>query len=110
MAHHSGLSPEDWLRLPGSVASGNVSLLKEFSGPQTVTLLQKICYDMICLAQGAQPRYFSQKALPKKVAFEALSAWSKSLITSAQTASHPYNLGLMQEALVSQAKHYLMQH
>jgi hypothetical protein len=41
---------------------------------------------------------------------KALSEWSKSLINSAQTANHPYNLGLLQEALVSQAKHYMMRH
>lgn len=110
MAHHSGLTPEDWLRMPQSIASGSVSLLKEFTAPQTVNLLQKICFDMLCMVEGAQPRYFSAKGLPQGATLKALSEWSKSLINSAQTANHPYNLGLLQEALVSQAKHYMMRH
>lgn len=110
MAHHSGLTPEDWLRLPQSIAAGSPQLLKEFSGPQTVTLLQKICFDLLCISQGTQPRYFPVKSLPKASSFEGLTEWSKLLSISAQSANHPYNLGLMQEALVSQAKHYMGGH
>ena len=107
MAHHSGLSPEDWQRLPQAIALGNGNLLKEFSAPQTVTLLQKICFDMLCLSQNASPKYFSLRSLPQGASFEKLTEWSKLLTISAQTANHPYNLGLMQEALVSQAKHFM---
>jgi len=109
MAHHSGLRPEDWQRLPESLASGSLSLLKEFSAPQTVHLLQKVCFDMLRVVNGTQPRYFNAKGLPKGASLAALSEWSKSLLTSAQTAQHPYNLGLLQEALVSQARHYMAQ-
>jgi DNA polymerase-3 subunit delta' len=62
------------------------------------------------MVEGAQPRYFSAKGLPQGATLKALSEWSKSLTNSAQTANHPYNLGLLQEALVSQAKHYMMRH
>jgi len=107
MAHHSGLSPEDWERLPKSIASGSVGLLKEFNGPQTVTLLQKICFDLLCVAQGRSTRYFPIKSMPKPSSLAKLTEWSKLLTVSAQTANHPYNLGLMQEALLSQAKHFM---
>jgi DNA polymerase-3 subunit delta' len=33
-----------------------------------------------------------------------LSSWSKELATTARTAEHPYNPGLMLEALVSRAR------
>jgi len=107
MAHHSGLSPEDWERLPKSIASGSVGLLKEFNGPQTVTLLQKICFDLLCVSQGRSTRYFPIKSMPKPSSLAKLTEWSKLLTVSAQTANHPYKLGLMQEALLSQAKHFM---
>jgi DNA polymerase-3 subunit delta' len=34
----------------------------------------------------------------------ALTQWSKDLMASAKTAEHPFNAGLMLEALVSQAR------
>jgi DNA polymerase-3 subunit delta' len=53
---------------------------------------------------GGTPRFFDAADLPAGGSLAALSAWSHALARSAATAEHPFNPGLMTEALVSQAR------
>jgi DNA polymerase-3 subunit delta' len=53
---------------------------------------------------GAQPRFFAAKDLPEAGTLASLTQWSKALMQSARTSEHPYNPGLMFEALVAQAQ------
>jgi DNA polymerase-3 subunit delta' len=97
-----------WHRLPKAIAEGNVGIFKEWSASQAVSALQKLCHDMMALNAGAQPRFFEAMALPvKRPSMAALTAWAGTLRDSQRTVEHPFNPGLMLEALVSQAQNTL---
>lgn len=91
-------------RLPKAVASGDVAIFSDMSQPDIVQWLQKLCHDLMCVAQGAAPRYFAVQDLPKPPSAMVLARWAKSLAQEARTAEHPFNAGLMTEALVAQAR------
>ncbi|HEY1102788.1 MAG TPA: DNA polymerase III subunit delta', partial [Burkholderiaceae bacterium] len=74
---------------------------------QVVDALQKICHDLWVLRVGGQPRYFAPEDLPSPPGLATLAHWSKALMASARTAEHPFNAGLMLEALVSEARRAL---
>ena len=112
----------DWQALPKAMARGDVSALTGWAPALVVDALQKICHDVSAVKVGAQPRFFTLSDLPlparQPAAVEtqnlgspasifALSAWSKELAATARTVEHPYNPGLMLEALVSRAKQAL---
>ena len=99
-----GLKASTWLALPKAVARGDALALQAWSPPQAVAVLQKVCHDCLLLAVGAAPRFFPTQALPMGAPLAALTQWSKDLMASAKTAEHPFNAGLMLEALVSQAR------
>ena len=56
------------------------------------------------LLAGANPRFFEPAHLPKGSSLRALTDWSRALTATSRTVEHPYNAGLMLEALVSQAR------
>jgi DNA polymerase-3 subunit delta' len=58
----------------------------------------------MAVGSGAQPRFFAAPELPPPPPPAVLARWSKSLATAARTAEHPFNAGLMLEALVSEAR------
>ncbi len=112
----------DWQALPKAMARGDVGALTGWAPALVVDALQKICHDVWAVKVGAQPRFFSLADLPLPVQKQspvtaqqlgspasifALAAWSKELATTARTVEHPYNPGLMLEALVSRAKQAL---
>jgi DNA polymerase-3 subunit delta' len=58
---------------------------------------------------GAAPRFFEATQLPAtQASVSALTDWFKRLMTSARTAEHPFNAGLMLEALTADAQQTLM--
>jgi len=100
-----------WQALPKAMARGDVSALSDWLPPQAVDALQKLCHDVWAVRAGAQPRFFSAADLPAnlpaadpKSGMFALANWAKELATTARTVEHPYNPGLMLEALTSRAK------
>jgi DNA polymerase-3 subunit delta' len=58
----------------------------------------------MAVGNGAEPRFFDAADLPAAPSRLALARWSKSLASAARTAEHPFNAGLMLEALVSEAR------
>ena len=95
---------DSWKRLPLAVSRGDGAVFKDWSPAQTVDALQKLCHDVMALACGAPPRFFEAADLPRGGTRASLGAWAKALANSRRTAEHPFNAGLMQEALVSQAQ------
>ena len=93
--------------MPQALARGEVAALADYSPPQAVDALQKLCHDLLAHACGAAPRYFVASDLPAALPLAALAQWSKSLVQAARTAEHPFNAGLMLEALVAQAQQTL---
>ncbi len=93
-----------WSRIPKAVAQGDVAVFKDCTPVQTIDVLQKICHDLLLVHAGASPRFFDAGDLPSGASWSSLGAWSKALSASQRTSEHPFNVGLMQEALVSQAQ------
>jgi len=77
-----------WAQLPRQLAKGDVAALAAFA---------------------REPRYFSPADLPgKPLPMALLAEWSRELVQAARTADHPFNAGLMMEALASRARAVLI--
>ena len=102
----SGRKADDWQRFPAAMAAGEIALVRDWPVVELVDALQKLCHDTLCVQQGAQPRFFALKAgkAYSTTALQALTQWAQALKNSRKTMDHPFNAGLMQEALVEQAR------
>jgi DNA polymerase-3 subunit delta' len=103
----SGLDAQTWNKLPKAMSRGDVSVFKDWSPAQVLDAMHKICHDVLAQNTGAQPRFFEPADLPSGAKLNALTAWSKALSATARTVEHPFNAGLMLEAMVSQAQRAL---
>ena len=106
-AARSGRSPQSWGLLPKAMSRGDVTAFADWSPAHTIDALQKLCHDLLAAGVGAPPRYFAAADLPKPPPLAALVRWSRALAAAARTADHPFNAGLMLEALVAQAQNTL---
>jgi DNA polymerase-3 subunit delta' len=102
----SGRKAEDWARFSGAMAAGDTSFVRDWPIAELVDGLQKLCHDAMCVNQGATPRFFENVAAKTGAgpSLNALAQWSAALSRCRRTMDHPFNPGLMQEALVEQAK------
>ncbi len=96
-----------WLKLPRAMARGDVSALNDWSPAQAVNALHKVCHDVLALKSGAAPRFFDVADLPTGGSIASLTAWDRALAAATRTVEHPFNPGLMLEALVCQAQRAL---
>ena len=103
----AGRSPATWAQLPKALARGEVAALADLTPAQAINALQKLCHDLQASACGAAPRYFAAADLPPPPPLLALARWAQALTRAARTAEHPFNTGLMLEALVAQARQTL---
>ncbi len=103
----AGRSPQAWALFPKAVARGDVSALADLAPAQAIEALQKLCHDLLSVQAGARPRYFALADLPEAPPMLQLSRWARALSQQARTADHPFNAGLMLEALVAQARNAL---
>ena len=107
----SGRNPSSWTDLPGAVARGDVGAFKDWTPVQTIDALHKLCHDLLAVKIGALPRFFEPGSLPRQEGIvapvSALTQWAKSLSQQSRTMEHPFNPGLMLEALVSEGKNAL---
>ncbi|MEJ7930144.1 DNA polymerase III subunit delta' [Ramlibacter sp. AN1015] len=103
-AARAGREARQWSQLPRALARGDVQALAGLSPAEAVNALQKVCHDLLAAATGARPRFFAPSELPAPPPVAELSAWWRELISAARTAEHPFNPGLMLEALVSRAR------
>jgi DNA polymerase-3 subunit delta' len=101
----SGQTPVWWSGFPKAMSQGDASALTALSPAQAVEALQKLCHDLVLLRSGAAPRFFKTETLPPcKASIDTLTAWFKRLSQASRTAEHPFNPGLMLEALASEAR------
>jgi len=99
-----GLDASAWAAWPKAVARGDVSALANWTPAQAVSALLKLCHDLMAVGAGAPPRFFDAADLPPPVGQARLNEWLRELMRTARTVEHPFNPGLMLEALVSQAR------
>jgi DNA polymerase-3 subunit delta' len=100
----SGLKAAHWAALPKAIARGDVSAVSDGTPAQAIAMLQKLCHDLLAMRTGAAPRFFLPTDLPTAGSVASLSQWSRDLMQAARTAEHPFNAGLMFEALVARAQ------
>jgi DNA polymerase-3 subunit delta' len=100
----SGRKSADWAQFPKAMARGDVGFIKEWGAAPLIDALHKLCHDLLALHAGASPRFFDTKDLPSNQQVANLTQWNKSLAQAMRTMDHPFNAGLMQEALVAQAQ------
>jgi DNA polymerase III subunit delta' len=100
----AGLDPKAWAALPRALARGDGSAISDWALPQVVAAMQKVCHDQLAVQSGAPPRFFEAADLPALTSYAALGDWAKELARTARTVEHPFNAGLMLEALVSRAR------
>ncbi len=100
----AGRDGRQWSQLPHAMARGDGRALTDWTPAQALDALHKLCHDLMALHVGAQPRFFAPADLPASPSIGALSAWSRELAQAARTVQHPFNAGLMLEALVSRAR------
>jgi DNA polymerase III subunit delta' len=103
-AAQAGRDPKVWSLLPKALARGDSAALSEWTPAEAVGALQKLCHDLLATRAGAAPRFFQPGDLPPPASFAALAQWGRELSRTARTVEHPFNAGLMLEALVSQAR------
>jgi DNA polymerase-3 subunit delta' len=105
----AGLSPDWWAALPKAMRQGDARHLADLSPSQAIDALQKLCHDLVLRQSGAAPRFFDAKQLPaSNASLSVLTDWFKRLMQSALTAEHPFNAGLMLEALTADAQQTLL--
>ncbi len=99
-----------WRALPAAMARGDAKALADWTPTQAVDALQKLCHDVLAIRVGAQPRFFNRVDFPpaavqgSAAGLYAMTVWSKELAGSARTSEHPFNAGLMLEALANRAE------
>ncbi|HXE47974.1 MAG TPA: DNA polymerase III subunit delta' [Ramlibacter sp.] len=100
----SGRDPKVWAALPKALARGDAGAVADWAPAEAVSALQKLCHDLLAVKAGGVPRFFQAADLPPAASIAALTGWARDLASTAGTVEHPFNAGLMIEALVSQAR------
>jgi DNA polymerase-3 subunit delta' len=95
-----------WAQFPKAMQRGDVSAIKDWTVLELLKSLHKLCHDVMVQKVGGEPRYFEPDELPNmaQAGLPRLVQWSRELAQELRTAEHPFSPGLMQEALVSQAR------
>jgi DNA polymerase-3 subunit delta' len=100
-----GQSMKWWSQFPRAMLSGDASFCSDLHPSEVIDALQKLCHDLMMQQTHADLRYFNDADLPKlKLSSSKLSAWFKRLSQAAKSSEHPFNAGLMLEALCSEAR------
>ncbi len=103
----SGMDARHWSSLPRAIKKGDSAAMQGWAPAEMVMTLHKICHDMLAHQCGAEPRFFLSQDLPGGSSRAALSQWNRDLTRATRTMEHPFNPGLMHEAMLSQAKNAL---
>jgi DNA polymerase-3 subunit delta' len=103
----AGVDAASWSALPEAVARGNAAALAGWPVPRVVDALQKLCHDALSRAGGGPAWYFPAERVPAHGQAAALAAWSRELQRVARHDEHPWNEGLLVDALVQGGAHAL---
>ena len=99
----AGVQADQWRALPAAVARGQAGALQGWSLPRVLDALHKLCHDAMAASAGAVPLYFPAGSVPLGASLSALSAWSRELDRVSRHDQHPWNEGLMLDALLAAA-------
>jgi DNA polymerase-3 subunit delta' len=99
----AGVQADQWRALPAAVARGQAGAMQGWALPRVLDALHKLCHDAMAAAAGAMPLYFPAGSVEAGASLGALSAWSRELDRVSRHDQHPWNEGLMLEALLAAA-------
>lgn len=100
-----GQNMQWWSQFPRAMQAGDASFCSALPPQEVIDALQKLCHDLLMVQTHASLRYFNVNDLPTLQTTPAqLTAWFKRLSQAARSAEHPFNQGLMLEALCSEAR------
>jgi DNA polymerase-3 subunit delta' len=100
-----GQNMQWWSKFPRAMKAGDASYCSDLPPSEVIDALQKLCHDLMMLQSNASLRYFNASDLPAvQTQPSQLTSWFKRLSQAARTAEHPFNAGLMLEALCSEAR------
>lgn len=100
----AGIDAQAWAALPRALLQGPPGLLAGWPVPRALDALQKLCHDAMRQALGAAPRFYPAGAVPPGGRLASLSAWSRMLSRVARHEDHPWNDGLLIEALACEGR------
>jgi DNA polymerase-3 subunit delta' len=103
----SGLDAQAWRALPKALSRGDWSTLSDWPPARQLSVLQKLCHDLMAQASGGAPRFFPADQLPPAPRWTALASWSRELLAAARSVEHPFNPGLTQEAWAARTRDVL---
>jgi DNA polymerase III subunit delta' len=104
----TGWDAAGWAAFPKAMQRGEVAAVKDWAPALLLDALHKLCHDLMAVAQGAAPRFFTPADLAiNQPPFQALGTWNQGLSQALRTVDHPFNVGLMSESLVAQAQSVL---
>ena len=100
-----GQSQQWWSQFPRAMLVGDASYCSDLPPIEMIDALQKLCHDLMMVCVESDTRFFNASDLPPvKVSSSQLSAWFKRLSKASRSSEHPFNVGLMQEALCTEAR------
>lgn len=103
----AGVDAAAWSALPRAVARGQTQALAGWPVPTWLDALHKLCHDAMARCVGGPTRYFLAADVPQAASLEALLAWARELGRVARHAEHPWNEGLLLDALIGQGRQAL---
>jgi DNA polymerase-3 subunit delta' len=99
----AGIDAARWAALPAAVLERQAAVFAGWTVSRVIDTLLKLCHDGLSLAAGGPPRFFPLQALQRPASAPALAAWSRELARQARHADHPWNEGLLIDALLARA-------
>ena len=106
--HQAGVRGPHLTQCPRQMAQGQGASVADWPPERLVSLLLALCHAMLLRACGAEPRFFALQDLPKaEPGLQRLRQWQALLMRQMRTIEHPYHSGLLQEALLTQARVHL---
>lgn len=100
----AGIDAPRWAALPAAVLAGQSQAVSGWPAARVLDALQKLCHDGLALALGGSPRFFPAAVLKAPASLPALAAWGRTLTLQARQIDHPWNEGLLVDALLLQAQ------
>ena len=97
----AGVTAEVWAALPHAVARAQVAAFAGWPMPLVLDALHKLCHDAMALAAGAPTRFFAQDRVPAEADLNQLMVWQRELARLARHDEHPWNEGLLLDAIVT---------
>ena len=98
-----GIDAARWAAVPAAVLARQPAVFAGWAPARVLDALQKLCHDGLAMSVGGSPRYFLAPGLKRPSSSSGMATWSKSLAQLARRIDHPWNEGLLVDALLLQA-------